>query len=400
VEQPSSDNPLEILAVIPARGGSKGIPGKNLLPIGGLPLVARSVLAARHAGRVTRVVVSTDDPGIEQIARQYQADVVQRPAAISGDRASSESALLHVLDVLRETEDYHPDLLVFLQCTSPLTEPEDIDGTIGTLIDRQADSALAAVPFHYFLWKENADGSADGVDHDKSVRPMRQDRQPEYLEAGSVYVMRTEGFRRAEHRFFGKTVLHPTPARRRWEIDEPADLPIAEAMARTNEKLDAADRLPPRPAGLVFDFDGVFTDNKVWVTQEGLEAVACDRRDGMGISHLRRTGLPMLVLSSEVNPVVMARCKKLQLDCLHGHQTKLGALTDWMASNDLPAERVIYVGNDINDVDCMGAVGCPVAVADATEPARSAARIILHSNGGNGAVREVTDMILQKLGAQ
>jgi N-acylneuraminate cytidylyltransferase len=108
----------------------------------------------------------------------------------------------------------------------------------------------------------------------------------------------------------------------------------------------------------------------------------------------------MLVLSSEVNPVVMARCKKLKLDCLHGHQTKLGALTDWMESNDLPAERVIYVGNDINDVDCMGAVGCPVAVADATDPARSAARIILHSNGGNGAVREVTDMILQKLGAQ
>lgn len=392
------DNPQEVLAVIPARGGSKGIPRKNVLRVGGVPLVGRSILAAAQARRVTRVVVSTDDPEIEQVARRYGAEVVTRPPEISGDSASSESALLHVLDHLGEGEDYRPDLLVFLQCTSPLTEPEDIDGTVGALLDRSADSALAVVPFHYFIWQEQPDGSAEGVNHDKSVRPMRQDRTPEYLEAGSVYVMKADGFRRAKHRFFGKTVLHPTPPLRRWEIDEPEDVPVAEALARTNTRMRAIDRLPDRPAGLVMDFDGVFTNNKVMVTQEGLEAVVCSRGDGMGISMLRRTGLPMLVLSSEVNPVVTARCRKLKLECLQGYETKIGALNDWMAKHGLKPADVVYVGNDVNDVDCMSAVGCPVAVADATEPARAAARIVLRSTGGNGAVREVTDMILHKLG--
>ncbi len=394
----SPDNPQEVLAVIPARGGSKGIPRKNVLRVGGVPLVGRSILAAIQADRVTRVVVSTDDPQIEQVARRYGAEVVTRPPEISGDSASSESALLHVLDTLRNREGYEPDLLVFLQCTSPLTEPEDIDGTVAALLDRNGDSALAVVPFHYFIWQERDDGSAEGVNHDKSVRQMRQDRTPEFLEAGSVYVMKADGFRRVGHRFFGKTVLHPTPPLRRWEIDDPEDLPVAESLARTNQKLRAIDQLPAAPAGLVMDFDGVFTDNKVMVTQEGLEAVVCNRGDGMGLSMLRRRGLPMLVLSSEVNPVVGARCRKLKLDCLQGYETKIGALNDWMVEKQLRPAEVVYVGNDVNDVECMSVVGCPVAVADATEPAHAAAKIVLRSTGGNGAVREVTDMILHKLG--
>jgi CMP-N-acetylneuraminic acid synthetase len=223
---------MKILAVIPARGGSKGIPGKNLRPVGGAPLIAHTLRAARAARHVNRTVVSTDSPEIAAAARAEGAEAVMRPADISGDTASSESALLHVLGELARTEGYRPDLLVFLQCTSPLTTAGDIDGTVDTLVREQADTALAVAPFHYFLWQRDAAGPATGINHDKARRLRRQDREAQYVETGAVYVMRAAGFLEHRHRFFGRTVLHVTPADRCLEIDEPADLVAAEAALR------------------------------------------------------------------------------------------------------------------------------------------------------------------------
>ncbi len=133
-------NKLGVVAIIPARGGSKGIPRKNIVPVAGKPLVAWSIEAARRASTVQRVFVSTDNGEIAEIAKQWGAEIIGRPVELSGDTASSESALIHALDVLKNEQDYMPDILAFLQCTSPLTLPEDIDGTIETLIAEQADS--------------------------------------------------------------------------------------------------------------------------------------------------------------------------------------------------------------------------------------------------------------------
>lgn len=221
-----------ILAIIPARGGSKGIPRKNVLNLCGKPLIVWNIEAALGAQSVDRVVVSTDDLEIADISRSAGAEVVIRPEEISGDSASSESALLHVLEQLQVQQSYSPDLVVFLQCTSPLTLPEDIDGTVDALVNQDANTALAATDFHYFLWKrEGAD--VIGINHDKRVRLRRQDREPEYLETGAVYVMRTEGFLQARHRFFGKTAMHVMPADRCHEIDDPVDFQVAEVLMRS-----------------------------------------------------------------------------------------------------------------------------------------------------------------------
>lgn len=209
-----------VIAIIPARGGSKGIPRKNIQEIGGKPLISHSIEAAKQSTHVNLVVVSTDDEEIARIAEKNGAEICWRPAEISGDSASSESALLHVL------ETYECDLLVFLQCTAPLTTAEDIDGTIEALLNNDADTALAVAPFHYFLWDTNG----EGINHDKKVRKLRQERAPQYLETGSVYVMKTQGFLKRKHRFFGKTVLYEVPAERVVEIDEPVDLEIAEVL--------------------------------------------------------------------------------------------------------------------------------------------------------------------------
>jgi N-acylneuraminate cytidylyltransferase len=384
-------------AIIPARGGSKGIPRKNVRLLAGKPLVAHTIDHARQAQHVNRVVVSTDDPEIAAIAQQYGAEVVWRPAEISGDTASSESALLHALEHLRSTEGYEPDLLVFLQCTSPLTLPEDIDGTVQALLDENADSALAVTPFHYFLWRRDEKGDAVGINHDKRVRPLRQQREPQYLETGAVYVMRTQGFWQAKHRFFGKTAMYVVPPERCLEIDEPVDFQIAEMLLQEQEREQKINLLPSPIAALVLDFDGVFTDNKVIVFQDGREAVVCDRSDGWGLAQLKKLGLPILVLSTEQNAVVQARCDKLGIPCRHGLQDKLLALNEWLNERGLDRAQVVYVGNDLNDLECMKAVGCAVAVADARPEVLSAARIILKSNGGQGAIRELAEMIEQRM---
>jgi CMP-N-acetylneuraminic acid synthetase len=217
------------LAIIPARGGSQGLPRKNVLPLAGKPLVAWSIEAARAAREVHRVVVSTDDDEIARVSERFGAEVVRRPPAISGNEASSESALLHALEHLQATEGYRPELTIFLQCTSPLTAGADIDGTVHALREQAADTALAVVDFHYFVWRRDG-ADAVGVNHDKRVRMRRQEREPQFLEAGAVYVMKTEGFLAAKHRFFGTTALYSMPADRRLEIDDDVDLGVAEAM--------------------------------------------------------------------------------------------------------------------------------------------------------------------------
>jgi len=388
---------MRIAAIIPARGGSKGIPRKNVRLLAGEPLIAHTIESARQSKNITRVIVSTDDPEIAAVSGQYGAEVVWRPAEISGDTASSETALLHVLDYLKTVENYQPDLIVFLQCTSPLTSPEDIDGTVQALLDEDADSAFAATSFHYFLWKKSQNGEAVGINHDKRARPMRQEREPQYIETGAIYVMRTEGFLKAKHRFFGKTVMHITPPERRWEIDDPVDFRVAEVLMQNQRQRQNLQALPSPISGLVMDFDGVFTDNRVFVFQDGREAVLCDRGDGLGLDRLRRSGLPLLVLSTERNSVVQARCEKLDIPCQQGLSDKIIVLKEWIKKNNLNPSGIIYVGNDVNDLPCLRYVGCGVAVGDAYPEVKASARFVLSSYGGKGAIRELTDLIIQQL---
>jgi len=152
---------------------------------------------------------------------------------------------------------------------------------------------------------------------------------------------------------------------------------------------------PVGPVDLVvFDFDGVFTDNAVWVREDGVELVRCDRSDGLGISRLHQAGFSTLVLSTERNPVVAARCAKLQIPVAHGVEDKGAWLREHLAEHEIDPDRVIYVGNDINDEGCLRLVGIPVVVADAHPTIGSLARFVLTRDGGHGAVRELCDALV------
>jgi len=223
---------MEILAIIPARGGSRGIPRKNVQLIAGEPLIAHTIKSARKSEYITRIIVSTDDKEIAEISKVFGAEVVLRPAEISGDTASSEAALLHTIGYLKKNEGYFPDLTVFLQCTSPLALAEDIDRTIALLLNTATDCAFSASESHQFLWITRRNGFAQGINHDPEIRPRRQEMELQYRENGAVYAMRTEGFVRAGRRFFGKISLSVMPPERSLDIDEPLDLEIAEFLIK------------------------------------------------------------------------------------------------------------------------------------------------------------------------
>ena len=221
----------EALAIIPARGGSKGIPRKNVCLLAGKPLIAHTIEQARQARSVDRVIVSTDGPEVAAVSKEYGAEVIWRPAEISGDTAPSESALLHVLDYLQQTENYEPDLVVFLQATSPCRLPQDIDGAVQTLLQHDADSVFSACPEHFTgRWRISEDGTAFPVNFELGRRPMRQDYPTEYLENGSIYVFRPWVIRQTGNRLGGKIVVYKMPVLRSYQVDHPEDFAILEIL--------------------------------------------------------------------------------------------------------------------------------------------------------------------------
>ncbi|MDH2391847.1 acylneuraminate cytidylyltransferase [Streptomyces sp. HNM0663] len=384
---------MTVLAVIPARGGSKGVPAKNLAPVAGVPLVARAVRACLAAPLVTDVVVSTDDEAIAAAARAAGAEVVLRPAEIAGDTATSESAVLHAMDAHQAMHDgIAADVVLLVQCTSPFLTRDDVQGVAAAVLEDGADSAVTVAPFHGFVWRDETEGSGVGVNHDAACRPRRQDRPQDFLETGAAYAMKGVGFREAGHRFFGRTALVRTDPARVLEVDDPHDLARARALAPL---LDAP-ALPTRDDvdAVVLDFDGTQTDDRVLIDAEGREFVAVHRGDGLGVAHLRGAGLELLILSTEQNPVVAARARKLRIPVLHGVDRKDIALKQWCDQTGIAPERVLYAGNDVNDLPCFNLVGWPVAVASAHASVRAAARAVTATPGGEGAIREIASWLL------
>lgn len=154
------------------------------------------------------------------------------------------------------------------------------------------------------------------------------------------------------------------------------------------------DELAKRIELMVFDFDGVFTDNRVLVMQDGTEGVFCSRSDGMGLGMIRDAGIKLLVISKEVNPVVSARCRKLGIPCIQGANHKGVILREEVNKLGIDLKRTAYMGNDINDLECLKIVGLPVCVADAYPEVKKVSLFVTKARGGQGAVREFCDFIL------
>jgi len=223
---------MEILAIIPARGGSKGIPGKNIKSFSGHPLITWTISASLASAKISRTIVSTDNKDIKDIALQYGAEVpFLRPPELATDEAQTEPVLLHVLQKLQESENYIPDAVVLLQPTSPIRFIGSIDSLIETFEKGEYDAVLSVYEGHHFKWKT---GETVQALYDYKNRPLRQEIGKEnriYSETGSMYITRTEILQNTQNRLGGKIGLYEISALENIDIDTLDDFTLTEIIA-------------------------------------------------------------------------------------------------------------------------------------------------------------------------
>jgi N-acylneuraminate cytidylyltransferase len=220
-----------VVAIIPARGGSKGLPRKNIRLVAGRPLLAWTIEDARESTRVDRVFVSTEDAEIARVARENGSEVIDRPADLARDETSSEAVLIHALEAIEAGGGGEPDLMVFLQATSPVRTGADIDAAVAQFESAGADSLLSVSPSHAFLWRE-VGGLGVPVNHDYRKRMRRQDLPPQYRENGSLYVFKPWVLKQGNNRLGGRIVLYRMSEEAGIDIDSESDLEIAAAALR------------------------------------------------------------------------------------------------------------------------------------------------------------------------
>ncbi len=403
-----------ILTLIPARGGSKGILRKNIRNFAGWPLVAWSIAAAKQSKLVTRVIVSTDAEEIAAVAREYGAETpFLRPAEFAQDKTTDLPVFEHALKWLEEVEGYKPGIIVQLRPTSPIRPPGMVDAAISILINhKDADCVRGVVPAAqnpHKMWRFSGD--------DKPMKPLlgvegiaepynapRQILPPIYWQTGHIDAIRVSTI--AEKHSLTGDVIYPLMIDPRYtvDIDTLPDWAKYEALVYSGlEMVSPGDRLrrkmPEKIKMIISDFDGVITDGRVWVDEKGKETVAASRSDSMRIRELRERGIEVMILSSEVNPVVKARAKKMGIDAIHGLSLseKGEALRKFLAGKNLDASQIVYLGNDFNDLPCFEVAGWAVAVADAYPEVLRAADHVLKTPGGYGALRELCDLILKNI---
>jgi YrbI family 3-deoxy-D-manno-octulosonate 8-phosphate phosphatase len=399
---------MQILALIPARGGSKSIPHKNIRPLAGIPLLAYSIAAARKSKLVTRTIVSTDDNEIATTAREFGAETpFLRPAEFAQDNTLDFPVFTHALNWLKDHEDYQPEILVQLRPTSPIRPPECVDQAIRILLEHpEANSVRGVIPSGqnpYKMWQITEQGrmipllSLPGVS--EPFNAPRQELPQTYWQTGHIDAIRLSTI--INKGSLSGDVIYPLRIDPRYAIDidtlrdwQRAEWLINQGGLPMVQPGRSKRHLPEQIDLLVFDFDGVMTDDRVWVDQDGHESVVANRSDGLGIALLRKAGIPMVVLSTETNPVVAARCRKLKLTAIQGVGDKSAVLRSYMEERNIDPQHVVYLGNDVNDLPCFSLVGCAVVVADGHPDAIAQADLVLMHAGGQGAVRELCDKII------
>ena len=384
-----------VIAFIPVRGGSKSIPLKNIKPFCGKPLVCWNIEALEQCKEVDEIIVATDSDKIEEtvVSQAYKkTKVYHRSAENACDTASTESVMLEYIRYTQLNED---DIFMLVQATSPLTETLHFTEALDMYSKGEYDSILTCVRNYRFFWNE--DGTSMNYDYEN--RPRRQNFSGMLMENGAFYINNKVGnILESGNRLSGHIGIYEMPEYTATEIDEPDDWIVLENLMR---KHVLSKRKEARKSIKLFlcDVDGTLTDGGMYYSENGDESKKFNTRDGMGFQLLREAGIKTGIITSEDTKIVENRAKKLKVDFLYQGKRnggKLAVAKEVCTQLSITLDEVAYIGDDINCIELLEAVGIKACPADACESVKDMSCIrVMKNKGGKGCVREFIEEILK-----
>lgn len=384
---------MKTIAFIPVRGGSKSIPLKNIKYFCGKPLVYWSIYALQQSEKVEEIVVATDSDEIEEAVLGFhfnKVSIYRRSPENARDISTTESVML---EYIKNGCLAPEDIFILVQATSPLTETRHFDEALQVYSQGEYDSMLSCVRNFRFFWKN--DGSSWNYDY--RHRPRRQDFAGNLMENGAFYINKVAHIVESENRLSGKIGIYEMPEYTATEIDEPDDWGVLEQLMY---KYVLSVSSFPEVKLFLTDVDGVLTDAGMYYSENGDELKKFNTRDGMGLKLIRQAGIKTGIITSEDTRIVEKRAHKLEVDYLYQGKReggKLAAALEICKIENIDLRHVAYIGDDINCMDLLQAVGVAACPADAVNKVKRIPRIhCLEAKGGEGAVREFVELILRE----
>ena len=376
------------VAFIPVRGGSKSIPLKNIKPMNGKPLVYWTVKACQDCKYIDRVYVATDSDKIKETVETFadcpKAVVIGRSAETASDTASTESAMLEFCN------NYQFDNIVLVQATSPLLTGADLDNGFEEFGREGVDTVLSVVRQKRFNWQVNENGFVNPTNYDVFRRPRRQEFDGYLVENGAFYISSREGVLEHSNRIWGNIGHVEMNEDTFFEIDEPSDWIIIEALMKKNG-ITAGDKKLPKM--LVTDCDGCLTDGGMYYSENGDELKKFNTRDGMMFALLRKKGIICGIITGEDRELNRRRAAKMKLDFIkNGISDKLTVIKEVAAEYGVGLDEIAYIGDDFNDLEVIQNVGYSFCPADAAKCVKAVAGTVLETKGGDGILREVCEI--------
>ena len=379
---------MSVIAFIPARGGSKSIPKKNIKSFCGKPLIFWN-LQELQKSVVKEIIVATDNEEIKDIVNSFnfsKVKVYNRNSKNSEDISSTESVML---EYISQSNLSDADTFMLVQATSPFTQTSDFNEALSLFKDY--DSVLSCCESKRFSWK---DGKA--LNYDIYNRPRRQDFKGTMIENGAFYISSVANIRKTKNRISGAIGVYQMPEYTYTEIDEHEDWIVAESLMKRfvlKNKLHDFSKIKL----FLSDVDGVLTDAGMYYTESGDEFKKFSTYDGMGFQLLQKTGVKVGIITSEDRDLNRRRAKKIGLDFdFHGTKDKLQIVTDLCKKENIFLKEVAYIGDDVNCFELLSNIGFAACPNNAVEKIKLIPNIIqLEKNGGEGVVREFIELILE-----
>lgn len=376
---------MKYIACIPLRGGSKSIPLKNIKEIAGKPLFWWATHAALESGVFDQVIISTDSTQIKESVLALfgnKVSVLDRDPSLALDHTSTEAVML---DVAMKVPS---DIFCLIQATSPLVTAQDFQKAKHLFESDSFDSLVTGTRSKRFLW----DWSGKPINYNFMQRPRRQEYEGLFQENGAFYFTKTLMLEKFQNRLAGKIAQFEMHEDTAFEIDEPTDWLIVEKLLYLQHKKDWN---LTKIKAIVLDVDGTLTDGGMYYDERGEALKKFNTRDAHGLKLLMKQGIKVCIITAEDSPRVHSRMKKLEFEhYFYGVKNKVETLSQWLKTQSLSWDEIVYGGDDVNDLGCLQKSAISFCPHDAVEKVVSSVKYVCKNKSGHGAVREFIDLFL------